>query len=157
MEMTKTPINNQHNNDGDEVVDTTGSIPKGRNVSGRTWKLIPQKRASNLITKPSQNNKSKSWDLKNTEKLARKALLEREKEMKEERRQAVVQKKERRLENETRRMENEFKAASRSAQKLGKNQDVKLKSMNKKQLRMIKKTRMNTKTGAVEFVGAYAK
>mmetsp|Transcript_24524 Transcript_24524/g.28927 ORF Transcript_24524/g.28927 Transcript_24524/m.28927 type:complete len:157 (-) Transcript_24524:294-764(-) len=156
--MTKsTPINNQRNDDGDEVVDTTGSIPKGINVSGRTWKLIPQKRASNLITKPSQNNRSKSWDQKNTERLARKALLEREKEMKEERRQAVVLKKERRLENETRRMENEFKAASRSAQKLGKNADVKLKSMNKKQLRMIKKTRMNTKTGAVEFVGAYAK
>ena len=155
--MTKsTPINTQHDDEG-ESVSTTASIPKGKNVSGRTWKLIPQKRASNLITKTSQNNRSKSWDQKNTEWLARKALLEREREMKEERRQAVVLKKERWLENETRRMENEFRAASRSAQKLGKNADVKLKSMNKKQLRMIKKTRMNTKTGTVEYVGAYAK
>jgi len=126
-------------------------------VSGRTWKLRPQKRASNLITKTSENNRSKSWELKNAERLARRALLDREREMKEERRQVAIVKKERRLENESRRMENEFRAASRSAQTLGKNADVKLKSMNKKQLRMIKKTRMNTKTGAVEFVGAYAK
>jgi hypothetical protein len=32
-----------------------------------------------------------------------------------------------------------------------------MKAMNKKQLRMIKKSRMNTKTGVVEFVGAYEK
>ena len=33
----------------------------------------------------------------------------------------------------------------------------KMKAMNKKQLRQIKKTRMNTKTGVLEYVPAYAK
>jgi hypothetical protein len=77
--------------------------------------------------------------------------------LKEEKRKSILEKKDRRLENERRRMENEFKVASRSAQRLGKNADLKLKAMNKKQLRQIKKTRMNTKTGAIEFVSAYAK
>lgn len=132
-------------------------ISKGRNVSGRSWKTRQQTRASNLITKTPQNGASKSWEQKKAQREIRKALLEREKELKEERRQAAIEKKERRLEQEKRRMENEFRAASRSAQMLGKNADLKMKSMNKKQLRQIKKTRMNTKTGSVEYVSAYAK
>ena len=91
------------------------------------------------------------------EKALRKAMVEKERELKEEKRQAAIEKKERRLENERRRMENEFKNASAGAQKLGKNADLKMKSMNKKQLRKVKKTRMNTKTGAIEYVSAYAK
>lgn len=130
---------------------------KGRNVSGRSWKNRQQERASNLITQTPQNGASKSWEQKMAERQARKALLERERELKEERRQAAILKKERRLEQQKRRMENEFKSASRSAQSLGKNADLKIKSMNKKQLRQIKKTRMNTKTGSVEYVSAYMK
>ena len=91
------------------------------------------------------------------EKELRSALLEREKTLKEEKRQEVIAKNERRLEHEKRRMENEFKSASKSAQRLGKNADLKMKAMNKKQLRQIMKTRMNNKTGVVEFVSAYAK
>mmetsp|Transcript_6691 Transcript_6691/g.8456 ORF Transcript_6691/g.8456 Transcript_6691/m.8456 type:complete len:156 (-) Transcript_6691:28-495(-) len=130
---------------------------KGRNVSNRSWKVRPQKRASSLITKTTQNAASKSWEKKKAERDAKKALLEREKELKENKRQAAIKQKELRLEQEKRRMENEFRAASRSAQVLGKNADFKMKSMNKKQLRQIKKTRLNTKTGAVEFVSAYEK
>ena len=51
----------------------------------------------------------------------------------------------------------EFMVASCIAQTLGKNANIKWKAMSKKQLRQIKKTRLNTKTGAVEYVGAYAK
>lgn len=130
---------------------------KGRNLSGRSWKLRPQKRASSLVTKTVQNNCSKTWETKMKEREARRLILERENQMKEEKRQAAIEKKERRLENERRRQENEFRVASRSAQTLGKNADLKLKAMNKKQLRQIKKTRINVKTGAVEFVGAYSK
>ena len=140
-----------------DVTKMKTAISKGRNVSGRSWKIREQKRASSLVTKTVQNGKSKSWERKKAEREARKALIERERELKEERRQAAIAKKERRLEQEKRRMENEFRAASRSAQMLGKNADLKMKSMNKKQLRQIKKTRLNTKTGAVEFVSAYAK
>ena len=132
-------------------------IPKGRNVSGRSWKYTAQKRASSLITKTKQNGASKSWTKKMNERFAKQIVLEREKELKEERRQKVLEKKNRRLENEKRRMENEFKVASQSAKTLGKNASIKMKNMNKKQLRQIKKTRMNSKTGVVEYVGAYEK
>jgi len=68
------------------------------------------------------------------------------------------QKRERRLENERRRMENEYNHAKSGMQTLNvKRLGNTMKSMNKKQLRQIKKSRMNTKTGVVEFVGAYAK
>lgn len=76
----------------------------------------------------------------------------------EERRTAAREKKERRLENERRRMENEYNNAKKSMQTLNMNRvGQTMKAMNKKQLRMIKKSRMNTKTGVVEFVGAYEK
>lgn len=65
-----------------------------------------------------------------------------------------------RLDNEKRRMENEYKQAMQNGKlqvlnvkKLG----TTMKNMNKKQLRQIKKSRMNSKTGVVEFVGAYEK
>lgn len=75
-----------------------------------------------------------------------------------ERREAAREKKERRLENERRRMENEYNNAKKSAQQLNlKKVGQTMKAMNKKQLRMIKKSRMNSKTGVVEFVGAYSK
>eukprot|EP00536_Pseudo-nitzschia_multiseries_P003218 jgi/Psemu1/301825/fgenesh1_kg.48_\ len=130
---------------------------KGQNVSGRTWKVRPQKRASSLV-KTKVNNGSKSWDQRHQEKLARKEALELQSELREERRQAKIVKKERRLENEKRRAENEFKNAQRSTKELntGKLKST-LKAMSKKQLRMIKKTRMNSKTGVVEYVSAYAK
>mmetsp|Transcript_1657 Transcript_1657/g.1985 ORF Transcript_1657/g.1985 Transcript_1657/m.1985 type:complete len:158 (+) Transcript_1657:83-556(+) len=140
-----------------DILKDKPKIPKGRNVSGRSWKLRPQKRASSLITKTTQNNRSKSWEKKMKEKEQRRALIEREREIKEEKRQEAIAKKERRLENERKRMENEFKVASKSAQMLGKNADMKMKAMNKRQLRQIKKTRINNKTGAIEFVSAYAK
>mmetsp|Transcript_24844 Transcript_24844/g.44975 ORF Transcript_24844/g.44975 Transcript_24844/m.44975 type:complete len:154 (-) Transcript_24844:130-591(-) len=132
--------------------------PKGRNQSGRSWKTRPQKRASSLVTKVKLNNLSRTWDEKQDAKRVRKMAKDKELELREEKRQAAILKKERRLENEKRRAENEFRSASRSAQTLNYNDaGVKLKAMNKKQLRQIKKTRMNTKTGVVEYVPAYAK
>ena len=65
-----------------------------------------------------------------------------------------------RLDNEKRKMENEYKQAMQNGKlqvlnvkKLG----TTMKNMNKKQLRQIKKSRMNSKTGVVEFDGAYEK
>lgn len=130
---------------------------KGRNVSGRTWKVRPQKRASSLV-KTKFNNATKTWDQRQQERSARKEALELQTELREERRQAKIQKKERRLENERRRAENEYKQAQKSSKVLntGKLRST-LKAMSKKQLRQIKKTRMNTKTGVIEYVPAYAK
>lgn len=136
---------------------TVDGKPKGRSVSGRSWKVRTQKRASSLITKVSANNRSKTWEKRRAERDARKATIQREKELKEQSRKAAIEKKERRLDHERRRMENEFKNAQKFSQHLGQNADLKMKAMSKKQLRQIKKTRLNTKTGAVEYVGAYQK
>lgn len=130
---------------------------KGKNISGRSWKVRPQKRASSLV-KTKVNNRTKTWEQRQQEKLARKEALELQSELREERRQSKIQKKERRLENEKRRAENEFKNAQKSTKELntGKLKST-LKAMSKKQLRKIKKTRMNPKTGVLEYVSAYAK
>lgn len=130
---------------------------KGRNVSGRSWKVRPQKRASTLV-KTAANNRVKTFQERLQEKLARKEALELQAELREERRQGKNLKKERRLENERRKAENEFKQAQKSAKQLnmGKLPST-LKAMSKKQLRQIKKTRLNPKTGVVEYVPAYSK
>jgi len=130
---------------------------KGRNVSGRSWKVRPQKRASSLITTKT-NNRSKSWEAKKNEKSARQQAKQLQQELAEKKRLEIQAKKERRLENERRRQENEFKTAQQSAQALNTGKvGITLKAMSKKQLRQVKKTRMNTKTGVVEYVPAYAK
>jgi hypothetical protein len=130
---------------------------KGCNASGRKWKIRPQKRASSLI-KTKVNNGTKTWEERQQERLARKEATELQSELREERRQAKLLKKERRLENEKRRAENEFKEAQKSVKELNTGRlKSTMKAMSKKQLRQIKKTRMNTKTGVVEYVPAYAK
>jgi ADP-ribosylglycohydrolase len=132
-------------------------VPKGRNVSGRPWKTAAQRPAVSLI-KTEVNNQKKSWEKKLAEKIARKNILELQKQMEAERKEKIQQKKERRLENERRRAENEYKTIQRSAQTLNTSKvGITLKALSKKQLRQIKKTRVNPKTGVVEYVSAYAK
>mmetsp|Transcript_24340 Transcript_24340/g.43884 ORF Transcript_24340/g.43884 Transcript_24340/m.43884 type:complete len:165 (-) Transcript_24340:272-766(-) len=131
---------------------------KGRNASGRTWKVRPQKRASSLVTKNSSNNRSKSWDAKQKVRMLNKEIKSAQADMRQARIEEKREKRERRLENERRKMENEYNHAKRSMQTLNsKRLGHTMRSMNKKQLRQIKKSRMNTKTGVVEFVGAYEK
>ena len=133
------------------------AITKGQNVSGRSWKTTPQKRASSLV-KTKKNNLVSTWEQKQAERLQRQESLMLQKELKETKRQEAIAKKERRLENEKRRAENEFKVIQKSAQALNLNKvGTTLKAMSKKQLRLVKKTRMNQKTGVVEYVPAYAK
>eukprot|EP00584_Thalassiosira_punctigera_P005572 CAMPEP_0172528440 /NCGR_PEP_ID=MMETSP1067-20121228/2836_1 /TAXON_ID=265564 ORGANISM="Thalassiosira punctigera, Strain Tpunct2005C2" /NCGR_SAMPLE_ID=MMETSP1067 /ASSEMBLY_ACC=CAM_ASM_000444 /LENGTH=164 /DNA_ID=CAMNT_0013312345 /DNA_START=146 /DNA_END=640 /DNA_ORIENTATION=- len=131
---------------------------KGRNSSGRTWKVRPQKRASSLVTSNRANARSKSWEAKQKQRLLNKEIKEAQAELIRDRIEEKRAKRERRAENERRRMENEYENAKRSMQTLNvKRLGNTIRAMNKKQLRQIKKTRMNTKTGVVEFVGAYEK
>mmetsp|Transcript_16139 Transcript_16139/g.34890 ORF Transcript_16139/g.34890 Transcript_16139/m.34890 type:complete len:165 (+) Transcript_16139:151-645(+) len=131
---------------------------KGLNTSGRHWKVRPQKRASSLITANRANNRSKSWQSKQDQRNLTKEIKAAQAIMVQERIEEKRLTRERRLENEKRRMENEYENAKRSMQTLNvKKLGHTMRAMNKKQLRMIKKTRMNTKTGVVEFVGAYQK
>jgi hypothetical protein len=130
---------------------------QGRNVSGRSWKVRTQKRASSLI-KTKLNNQTLAWDRKQAAKQASREAKQLQSELVEEKRQAAILKKERRLENEKRRQENELKSIQKSVQTLNTNKiGVTLKAMSKKQLRQVKKTRVNTKTGVVEYVPAYSK
>lgn len=143
---------------GDVTKLVTATTQKGRNVSGRSWKVRPQKRATSLIKAKHNNLSVDSWESRQQRKLQRKQNLEMQQELREERRQEKIMKRERREENERRRAENEFKQASLAAQTLNQNKiGVTLKALSKKQLRQIKKTRMNPKTGVVEYVSAYAK
>lgn len=136
---------------------TPNRTPKGRNVSGRSWKARPQKRASSLV-RTRFNNQVKPWEERQSLKRARKETLELQKEMENERRKEALEKKERKLENEKRRAENELKNLQKSVQTLNTHKvGTTLKAMSKKQLRQIKKTRLNVKTGVVEYVPAYAK
>jgi hypothetical protein len=141
-----------------DSTNTTAAVPpKSRNVSGRGWKLGPQKRASALV-KTKFNNQAKTWQELQAAKRERKEALELQKELSEDARKAAIEKKERRLENEKRRAENELKNMQKSVQTLNSRKvGVTLKALSKKQLRQIKKTRLNTKTGVVEYVPAYSK
>ena len=152
-----TPSRVETEDDGERQLETFLKGGKGRNVSGRNWKQAPKKRFSSMVfTK--KTNLSKSWGQNMADKEKKRTAKEKEQELKNESRRIAVEKKERRLENERRRAENEFKMVSQQAQKLNLNTvGQKMKTMNKKQLRMIKKTRMNTKTGVIEYVPAYTK
>ena len=62
------------------------------------------------------------------------------------------------LENARRRAEHEYHQLQKSVQSLNAGKvGTTLKALSKKQLRHIKKTRLNAKTGVVEYVPAYAK
>jgi hypothetical protein len=150
-------VEEAHNLDGDIVKMSKETSTKGRNVSGRSWKVRPQKRSSSLV-KTKINNQSKPWEVREEERLAKKEIRELQTQMREDRRQGKIVKKERRLENEKRRAENEFKSSQKSAKSLNINKlGNTLKAMSKKQLRQVKKTRVNPKTGLVEYVSAYSK
>jgi hypothetical protein len=63
-----------------------------------------------------------------------------------------------RLDNEKRRLDNKYCNTKQSMQTLNAGRlDTTMRNMNKKQLRQIKKSRMNSKMGVIEFVGAYEK
>jgi hypothetical protein len=150
-------VEEAHNLEGDIVKMSKETSTKGRNVSGRSWKVRPQKRSSSLV-KTKINNQSKPWEVREEERLAKKEIRELQTQMREDRRQGKIVKKERRLENEKRRAENEFKSSQLSAKSLNVNKlGNTLKAMSKKQLRQVKKTRVNPKTGLVEYVSAYSK
>ena len=139
---------------------TDKAIPiKGRNVSGRSWKKSKQQRASQLLATSHKNtNLSTSWEQKVAAKRQRQELLQLQQSINEEKRLTILEKKERKLQQEQRRQENAFQQAEKFAKQLntGKIHST-LKAMSTKQLRQIKKQRVNPKTGVREYVPAYAK
>jgi len=121
---------------------------RGRNVSGRPWKAAPKSRSSSL--KVSFGPK-KSWDAKKREKEARQATREKEAELVEARKERLADQKKKTEEKRSRKRRNEFK----NAQYQVITNDKTVKSLSKKKLRQIKRTRVAA-DGEVELVDAYA-
>ncbi|GMH62665.1 hypothetical protein TrRE_jg2564 [Triparma retinervis] len=131
-------------------------IQKGRNVSGRSWRMRPQKRTSTLITKVKLNNRVlSSWEQKEARRMRNKEMKEREAEIRQTTADKKLEKKKKREEQEKRRAENQAKALKTQTMNLH-TVGNKMKAMSKKQLRMIKKTQIN-KHGVVELVSPYKK
>ena len=72
---------------------------KGKNASGRSWKLRPQKRASSLITKNKANGKSKSWSTKQQERTLNAEIKDAQSTLIQQRIEEKRLNRERRLEN----------------------------------------------------------
>mmetsp|Transcript_8914 Transcript_8914/g.11815 ORF Transcript_8914/g.11815 Transcript_8914/m.11815 type:complete len:136 (-) Transcript_8914:360-767(-) len=133
------------------MVSKSGKNIQGRPVSGRVWKK-PQKRASFKITN-SNKQLSSSWEKKMEERKKKELYKQRIAEMKEQKRAEIEAKKKEKEEREARRQRNELKGTQyQLIHKTGK-----LKGMSKKQLRQIKKTQINRKTGELELVDAFSK
>ena len=120
---------------------------RGRNVSGRPWKQPPKSRSSSLkMTQP-----RKSWDAKKRDREARQRAREKEAELVEARKERIAEQKRKTEEKRSRKRRNEF----RNAQYQVITNDKTVKSLSKKKLRQIKRTRVAA-DGEVELVDAYA-
>eukprot|EP01116_Phalansterium_solitarium_P002299 TRINITY_DN12228_c0_g1_i1.p1 TRINITY_DN12228_c0_g1~~TRINITY_DN12228_c0_g1_i1.p1 ORF type:complete len:165 (-),score=5.70 TRINITY_DN12228_c0_g1_i1:101-595(-) len=111
---------------------TTSSVP-GKPVSGRTWKQQSTERSSAMIERPAALRKT--WEEKNKDKAQYQAMKSHEKELKDAAKQEAEAKKQKIAEKKRRREENEKK--NEKVQKISDTR--KIKKMNKKQLRTIKK------------------
>ncbi|KAF0719437.1 Aste57867_1033 [Aphanomyces stellatus] len=127
--------------------------PRGKPVSGRFWKK-PQTHKNSMMSFKATKTLSTTWDEKMAAKAKKKEMKELEHEIANRKKQEKIDKRVAAEEKEKRRMANELKSVQASAQVIRKTH--KLKTMSKKQLRNIKKTRMN-KNGQVELVSVYTK
>jgi len=119
---------------------------KGRNVSGRTWKASETKRSSAVkATAPSD------WSKRAAEREERKKMKETEAELLEGRKERLAAAKKKREDKKARAQQNEFKSSTFQVI----SNDKTVKSLSKKQMRAIKRTRVSAQ-GQVELVGAYA-
>ena len=151
-------------------------VVQGRPKSGRPWKAIQRTRSSSQIRKGPLQHMSKSFGdrqvkrvrLKQTKALGKESFSSRfsfinfshmvstlpyhtEQELKDNTKAKREEKKAKIIERRKLKMENEYKNTTYQVIN-----PEKMKRMNKKQLRMIKKTSVN-KDGTVEFVSPFAK
>jgi hypothetical protein len=124
---------------------------EGRSKSGRFWKAKATERNSVQLRQGIMSHLSNTYAQRMKEKERKEAIKALEKQMREEKAEEKRLAREKTEEKKKRKMENEFRSA-----KYDVINPQRLKTMNKKQLRTIKKTRMNN-NGAIELVGAYQK
>mmetsp|Transcript_6495 Transcript_6495/g.7428 ORF Transcript_6495/g.7428 Transcript_6495/m.7428 type:complete len:162 (+) Transcript_6495:176-661(+) len=128
--------------------------PRSTPASGRWWKPVQHQKASMGRlghTKSRRKALQKSWNRKLEERRRRKEIKQMEEDLREMKRKEIEEEKEKRLEKQKRKAEAQFKNARLQVVK----NSAKIKKMNKKQLRRLKKTVVD-KDGNVRIVGAYA-
>ncbi|CAM9634924.1 unnamed protein product [Ascophyllum nodosum] len=126
-------------------------VPRGRCVSGRVWKTRTQSQRASFQVTTATVTLSTSWKKKLEIKTKRQAAKAMEQEMRDTKRQEIEDKKQEKLERERRRQRNVMK--NTTYQTISKTH--KMKTMNKKQLRQIKKRQINPRTGEEEFVSPW--
>ena len=141
----------------DLAASSSKGAPKGRNASGRSWKRKDQPRASIFMrndgTGLGGSGLAVSWAERQSRKRKREEVKQLEGEMKEEKRQSKVEARKRREERAAMRAANEIKGTTMQAL----TKTHKFKTMNKKQLRLIKRTSVNAQTGQLELVSPWKK
>ena len=120
----------------------------GKPKSGRKWKTIQQSRSSASSRK--KESKGTAWERQEKRRKERKRMKDRERALIEKRKEKKREKRERRLANRKRKIENEMK--STTVQEITRLD--KLKTMNKKQLKKIRRTSVRA-DGTVELVPLY--
>ncbi|KAM7459234.1 hypothetical protein BLSTO_00020 [Blastocystis sp. subtype 1] len=136
---------------GEGATNKSSAIPQGLAKSGRVWKEN-QKQKSSLYASDGANPLRTSWELKQEKRMKEKRMKELERSITEARIETKRAKRKAIEERNERRAQNEMKSA-----KVQVISDAnKLKRMSKKQLKQIKKTRVD-KNGNVIYVDAYAK
>ena len=124
-------------------------VTDGKPASGRFWKS-KQRRTSN---RKSDKDRKSLWRQKVEAKKKFKQMKELEKRVISNRNEMLTKRKEKTLAKKKRKAEAELE---NSRYQFITN-DKKIKKMSRKQLRLVKKLRMNPKLGVVEIVGAYDK
>ena len=94
-----------------------------------------------------------SWTERQSQKRKREEVKKLENDLKEEKRRTKVEARKRREERAAIKAANEMKGTTMQTM----SKTNKLKTMNKKQLRMIKKTAINAQTGQMELVSPWKK
>lgn len=133
-----------------DTVSTSYDKPvDGLPKSGRFWKPKQKERFSSMSRKGILSHMSVSLEAKRQAKIKREQVKQMEQAMKEEVKAEKLRLKQLREEKEKRRMANALNNT-----KYQQINPEKIKTMSKKQLRMVRKTTVN-KHGQVELVGAY--
>lgn len=134
-------------------VPSGNGVMLGRNASGRVWKgrqqsirAVAQRTAGTKVL-------ASSFQERQRRKAELQAVKDRERELHEAKQLRIEEEKAAKLEKERRRQANELK--NTTYQTITKAH--KLKTMSKKQLRQVKKTQLNQRTGEIELVSPWGK
>mmetsp|Transcript_8849 Transcript_8849/g.7907 ORF Transcript_8849/g.7907 Transcript_8849/m.7907 type:complete len:136 (+) Transcript_8849:66-473(+) len=130
------------------IADKSG-IPEGLPKSGRPWKTKQLSRSSAQNRCGILSHLRKTYDQRKNEKLQLVSMKSLETNMINEKKQKILDEKNRREERKKVKMANEYKSSLYQVIN-----PSKLKTMSKKQLRLIKKTSVN-KNGQVELVNPW--